>query len=105
MKRIKLNLAIVALMLGSVAAFAFKSPQPKPFSNPFWHYNGGNPDLPGSYTKVTGMPFCPGTTDLCAIEAPQQTGVTPAQPVISNDLKGRIDALNGTAGDVLLQDN
>jgi hypothetical protein len=103
MNRIKINLALVAMVLGCTMAVAFKAPV-KPDTDPFWAYDGsGSVTDPSNYVELPGGPMCHGTTNICAIEAPAQTGVSPAQPSIDSNLATRITNKNTTAGDVILK--
>jgi hypothetical protein len=100
MKNSKFSLAIIAVVFGLTAAFGFKAPEPKAFTNPYWEYNGsGDPTQPVNYTKLSGMPDCSGTDAICAIQAPANGN----EPVISSGLKTRIETLNTSDGDVFLQ--
>jgi hypothetical protein len=102
MNRIKLNLAFVALVLGCTMAVAFKAPV-KPDTDPFWAYDGsGSVTDPSNYTELPGNPMCHGSTNICAIQAPAQTGA-PAQPSIDSGLAGRISTKDTSSGDVGLQ--
>ena len=104
MKRIKLNFGLAAMVLGLSATFAFKAPvKAKHFDNPFWHYVSGDPTQSSSYTRDSGTPDCPGSTNMCAIEAPASTS-NPNQPAISSQLAQRIESKDTSQGDVLLKD-
>lgn len=101
MKRIKLNVALVAMVLGCTLAFAFKAPVKKVPFDQAWAYGGGSETDPNSYSA--GQPACdPGTTHICYIEAPSNGG-HPARPVISPALAGRITARDGSMSDVFLK--
>ena len=103
MKTIKLNLALIALVLGCTLAFAFKAPV-KPVSNPFWQYDGsGSVTDHSNYFELPGGPMCHGNTNICAIEAPAQSGVSPAEPVIDANLATRITNKDTSNGDVVLK--
>jgi hypothetical protein len=77
MNKFKINLAIVAILLGSLGAFAFKAPQhvQKNDDDPEWfQYNGGGISDPSNYTITdnggTDLPDCPtGTAVRCAVHA------------------------------------
>ncbi|MFI5160447.1 MAG: hypothetical protein ACHQHN_04180 [Sphingobacteriales bacterium] len=107
MKRFKINMTIAALLLGCVAAFAFKAPQPKPFTNPYWQYVPAmsGPTDPANYTKLPGSPVCSGSTVICAIQAPAQSAPHTNEPSINSGLTTRINDLNTGNGDVFLQGN
>jgi hypothetical protein len=103
MKRMKINAALLAMVLGATAAFAFKAPvHHARFANAFWQYNGGNATSASSYTKLDAQPDCQATTNLCAIEAPVASN--PSQPVISTSLAQRINTHDQSMGDVFLKD-
>jgi hypothetical protein len=103
MKRMKINAALVAMVLGATAAFAFKSPaRPAHTATAFWQYNGGNATSASSYTKLEAEPDCQASTNLCAIEA--QEASNPNQPVISSGLAQRITNHDQSMGDVFLRD-
>jgi len=103
MKRIKINFAIIAMVLGLTAVFAFKSPaKHTKFDGPFWQYSGvGSNTDPANYTLVDGDPGCDGTDVTCAIEAPASSN--PNQPSISPALATRITNNDISMGDVELQ--
>jgi hypothetical protein len=99
MNRFKINSSVIAIVLGLSAAFAFKAPAARHLTNPLWEYNGTtDPTLPSSYSPTTGVP-CSGSDAICTIEAPANG----SQPVISNELKTRIQNHDTAAGDVFLQ--
>ena len=103
MKRMRINAALVAMVLGATAAFAFKAPvHHARQANAFWQYNGGNATSASSYTKLDAQPDCQASTNLCAIEAPEASN--PNQPVISSALGQRITNHDQSMGDVFLRD-
>jgi len=105
MNRFKLNLAIIALILGCTLAFAFKAPATTAshFVNHNWALTGSDATDPASYTEVMSPPTCPsGTTNICYIKAPEDTS-NPDQPAISVALAGRISSHNTGSGDVFLR--
>jgi hypothetical protein len=101
MQRPTSKLTLIALVLGSTLAFAFKSPsKPATFNLP-WTYVSGPVTSPSSYSS--GQPSCPqGSNNICYIEAPSDGG-TPAEPVISADLATRIANKNTSDNDVFLK--
>jgi hypothetical protein len=101
MKRIKLNLALVAMVLGCTLAFAFKAPVKTASANQAWAYVSGTETNPNSYTA--GQPPCdPGSANICYIEAPSN-GASPAKPVINPALASRITNRDGSLSDVFLK--
>jgi hypothetical protein len=101
MKRIKLNLALIAMVLGCTVAFAFKAPAKRATLNEPWTYVSGPVTSPSSYSA--GQPSCPqGSNNICYIEAPSD-GNTPAEPVISTDLATKITDKNTMGGEVFLK--
>jgi hypothetical protein len=78
MKTIKLSAALIAVVLGLTAAFAFKSEAPKKngkFTVAWFQYNGPDPSKPTSYSILPSEPDCGGTGPLCAIEG-NENGTT-----------------------------
>jgi len=101
MTRIKLNLALIALVLGCTLAFAFKAPARYTTANEAWTYVSGPVTSPSSYSL--GQPTCPqGSNNICYIEAPSD-GQMPAEPVINSDLATRISNKDTSDGDVFLK--
>lgn len=101
MKRIKINLAIVAMLFGVTAAFAFKAPAHQ-FTNPTWQYQGGAVTDPASYMEVSGNPTCGTSGNLCQIVAPEDPS-NPGEPLINSSLASRISSKNTSDHDVFLQ--
>ncbi|MDB5141065.1 MAG: hypothetical protein JWR12_2981 [Mucilaginibacter sp.] len=100
MKKIKIAMASVAILLGLGAAFAFNAPAASKVTNQYWAFNGtGDPTQPASYTLTSGDP-CSGSSNICEILAPANGSV----PVISTDLKSRIENKDTSQHDVFLQD-
>ena len=84
MKRIKINLAIFAVILATGAAFAFKAPSTvKHKTADVWYqFNGGSQSSPSNYTKLAGDPACNGSGALCAIQGPDN-GTHPTQATVN----------------------
>ncbi|SKB40366.1 hypothetical protein [Daejeonella lutea] len=80
MKNFKINFGLIALILGSFVAFAFKAPEAKQnigSSIQWFSYNplAGDPDDPQAYSELPGEPECNGDADLCAIQA-EEDGIS-----------------------------
>jgi len=91
MKRLKLNFALLAMVLGLSAAFAFKPAEAKTRSKLtfYWFvYNGGGTTNPANYSIVSSDPMCPGSDNLCAIEG-NENGSTghPTQASVNSPTK------------------
>lgn len=88
MKRLKINLALLAVLLGVTSSFAFKSSNVhkahKQTEVWFMLTAGADPTKPASYTKISGDPPCPGTLHLCAIEGPDQGTSRPSQNTVDS---------------------
>lgn len=81
MKKIKLNLAMLAMLVAVTAAFAFKAPVKQVKTTDVWYvYDStkGLEDDPNAYTRFTGTPACTTGSELCAILAPDM-GIHPDQ--------------------------
>ena len=88
MKRIKLNFALLAIIMGLSAAFAFKPAEAKKharFTTSWFVYNGGGVSNPNNYSIVSSEPDCSGTGALCGIEG-TENGTTghPTQASVNN---------------------
>jgi hypothetical protein len=103
MKRIKLNLTLLAVVFAASAALAFKAPEKAKTFSPLWQYDGtGSTTDPSNYVEVT-TPDCPtGSANICAIMAPESPS-NPDQPQISTPLANRITGKNTSNGDVFLK--
>jgi hypothetical protein len=102
MKNLKLNLALLAMVVGCTFAFAFKAPAKRAFVNLDWQYTNSllSPTDPAAYTQVPMPPTCPtGNTNICYIEAPADPAHS-GEPKISSALSTRISNLDTTQGDV-----
>lgn len=100
--------AMFVMMLGVGAAIAMKVPEKKSkakFATSWFTYNGsGNVTDPANYTQVSGNPNCPGSTNMCSVQATVGTG---SKPVLTDALKAEINnaIANGTpTANVHLQD-
>src|SRR3569833_998007 len=93
MKRIQLNLAVLALVLVSTFTFAFKAPSASHRTFTMWQFTGtsaDDPTDPSLYVGVTGPPSCPsGSQNICYIDAPADPS-SPSEPQISAALAGRL---------------
>jgi hypothetical protein len=85
MRKIKFNFGILAALIGLSAAFAFKAPAvAKTKTADVWYlYNGGDQSNPVNYTKISGTPTCNSSTNLCAIEGPDN-GLHPTQTTVDS---------------------
>jgi hypothetical protein len=94
MKRIKINLSLLAMLVAVTAAFAFKAPAKPAVQKQavaWFSYNGtGSITSPSSYTKLAGTPMCDGDGTLCAIQG-EENGSTnrPTQAAVNNPLDER----------------
>ena len=93
MKKFQITLSLFAILLG--AGFAFNSSRVTGSSHhprlteSWFTYNGsGSVTSPLNYTEVSGNPECPGTVNMCAIQAVVESG---SQPDITTSLKTEID--------------
>lgn len=100
MKRFRINFAMIAIMLGVGAAYAFKAPV-KHFTNPYWQYDMGLVTDPASYVELPGGPSCGTSGNICAIQAPEDPN-NPGEPLIDSGLSSRISNKDKTDGDVFL---
>jgi hypothetical protein len=103
MKRFTTNLAIVAMILGSSLAFAFKSATLVKTNSPQnWYYDGsGSTTAPTNYTLTPAS--CPqGTANICGIVA-EADPLHTSQPEIDAGLATRISNKNPNMGDVFLK--
>lgn len=101
MNRLKISLAIVALVAAAGTTMAFKSPNSGNFTNPYWQYvpAPSGPTDPANYMELPGLPDCVGKGEICAIQAP----ASGSEPVISPSLKSRIENQVTSSGDVFVQ--
>jgi hypothetical protein len=91
MKSLKINLAVFAVVLGLGAAFAFKAPAPKNYTQAWFSYLGsGDPTDPANYVEVGGQPSCPGTTTMCAILATNDGGSPDITPALQADINSAL---------------
>ena len=88
MKRLKINFAMVAMLLGITAVFAFKAPESKKAKDSdVWYVfdsTKGADTNPNAYTKIPGTPSCTTGSELCAILGPDSGGVHPSQPTVDS---------------------
>jgi len=102
MKRFKINFALLAIVLASTAAFAFKAPAKHKIFNPLWQYDGsGSTTDPSNYFQVSSL-SCPTGTNICAIMAPADPDDSDV-PKIDAPLSGRISSKTTSSGDVFLR--
>jgi hypothetical protein len=102
MKRIKLNLALVAMVLGCTLAFAFKAPAPAANTTQVWYWdNVGVVTAESSYT-TTPDPCPRGNTHICSILASPDPS-NPSEPFIDSGLASRISTKDTSMGDVTLK--
>jgi hypothetical protein len=94
MKRLKINLSLLAMLVAVTAAVAFKEPAKPAAKNlavAWFSYNGtGSISSPSSYTKLAGVPSCDGDGMRCAIQG-EEDGSTnkPTQAAVNNPLDER----------------
>lgn len=103
MKRMKINFAMLAMLVGATAAFAFKAPSPTPLANSLWKFNGGDATVASNYSATTGVP-CAGSDAICEISAPADPGNS-NQPAIDTGLQSRIEDMDTSNHDVFLKSN
>ena len=100
--------AMFTIVLGVGAAIAMKAPEKAhkaKFATSWFTYNGsGSVTDPANYTEVSGDPSCPGSTNMCSVQATVGSG---SKPVLTNALKAEINNAISTGtptADVHLQD-
>lgn len=103
MKRMKINFAMLAMLIGVTAAFAFKAPVPTALANSLWKFNGGDATVASNYSATTGVP-CSGSDAICEISAPADP-VNSSQPAIDSGLQSRIEDMDTSNHDVFLQND
>lgn len=101
MTRIKLNLALVAMVLGCTLAFAFKAPSPAGQSPQTWFYHGGTTTLEASYSLVP-VTCQSGSNTICTIVTDEDPA-NPGEPLINAALSTRISMKDVSQGDVTIK--
>jgi hypothetical protein len=102
MRKISINMAMMAAILGLSTAVAFK-PAPVKMQDPqAWQYDGSGDVLDESnYNPATST--CDGNINICGVMTEADgSGQHPAP--FSTALESRITAKNTSAGDVFLKD-
>jgi len=87
MNKLKIRLAIAALVIGVSGAFTFNSPAAHASSRQamvWFTYNGAGLTNPANYTKVSGTPSCNSGSILCAIEGADNGTTHPSQATVDN---------------------
>jgi len=100
MKRIKLNLAMIAMVAATAFVFAFK-PAPKQFDDSLWAYQSGTVTDGSSYAPLDGE-SCEGEDNICAVMAPEDPS-NPGHPFLDSDLQTRITNKDTRDDDVFLK--
>lgn len=102
MRKISINMAMLAAILGLSTAVAFKPAPIKAQAAQAWQYDGtGNVLDESNYTPATST--CDGNVNICGVMAEADgSGQHPAP--FSTDLESRITAKNTAEGDVFLKD-
>jgi hypothetical protein len=94
MKNLKMNFAMLAMVLGITAAVGFKGTAKSVTAKPgttWFSYNGAGSTNPLNYTKVSARPEdCNGTAALCAIQG-DENGST------GHPTQGTVNAPTATA--------
>lgn len=89
MKRIRVNAALLAMMLGATATFAFKAPATSTKTALVWYkFNGGDQSNPANYSRMSSTPTCNGSAALCAIQG-DDNGTHPAQTTVDSPIDER----------------
>jgi len=98
MKSFKINVAVIAVVLGISAAFSFKAPAQQSNFSQFWYsYTGsGDPTDPANYVKDSGVPSCSGTANVCAIFATDNSGSPDITPALSNEINADLSSHHGS---------